>query len=517
MSIFNSEKDPNSPATTSFEYDAMIGTWDMLGTLLSGTAAMRRAGPDYLPQHAAESDPNYRERVMVNILFNAFELTLEHFVGRPFSDPVRLNEDVPDDIAKHTVNIDLQGNDLTAFCREWFRESLAKGFCHVLVDMPAMREEERVDRTRADDTAEGRRPYWQLIRPENLIFGESTIMEDPVTGELREHYTHVRLHEEVTERVGFAQVIKHRIRVLEPGFFQVWELVKVKGRKAQWVIIESGFTGIDFVPLVTFYASREDYLIAKPPLEDLGHMNIRHWQSMSDQINILTVVRFPMLAVAGVTDQAGSAMQIGPRQLLATKDANGRFYYVEHQGQSIEAGWKELANLEEAMQAYGATFLKKDPGHITATGRALDSAEAVTPLQDLTVRFIDSVNTCMSYHGFWLDEETGGTVEITTDFGPEEVTKEDASLLEKMRASRDISRVAFLEEVQRRGTLAEDYDQEADLAQIVLEDKILKPFQPQVPGTFDVKDPDGDGIPGITKPGAAKKPEAKEPGGRKEM
>ena len=44
MSIFNSEKDPNSPATTSFEYDAMIGIWAMLDTLLSGTAAMRRAG-----------------------------------------------------------------------------------------------------------------------------------------------------------------------------------------------------------------------------------------------------------------------------------------------------------------------------------------------------------------------------------------------------------------------------------------------------------------------------------------
>ena len=40
-------------------------------------------------------------------------------------------------------------------------------------------------------------------------------------------------------------------------------------------------------------------------------------------------------------------MRIGPRQLLMTKDPNGKFYYVEHKGASIEAGWKELEKLEE--------------------------------------------------------------------------------------------------------------------------------------------------------------------------
>ncbi len=500
------EKDPSDPSTTSFEWDMMIGTWNMVDTLLGGTQSMRHAGASYLPQHTEESDTNWNERLAVNILFNAMEITLEHFVGRPFSDPVRLNTDVPDTIVDHSKNIDLQGNDMSNFCRQWFREGLAKGYAHVLIDMPALDEAARAGRTRADDNAEGRRPFWQLIKPENMIFAEAMITVDPISGELREHFTHVRLHEVVIERVGFAQVVKQRIRVLEPGTFQVFELRKIKGKKEVWVSIEAGVTGIDFIPIVTYYSNRKSFLLAKPPLEDLGHLNIRHWQSMSDQINILTVVRFPMLAVAGATDQAGTTMKIGPRQLLMTKDANGRFYYVEHTGASIESGWKELEKLEEDMEAYGATFLKKDPGNETATGRALDSAESVTPLQDMTSRFIDSVNNAMSIHGFWLKEKTGGTVTITTDFGPEEVTKEDAGLLDKLRAGRDISRLAFIKENKRRGVLSEDYDEAEDLKQIVLEDSILKPFQPQVPGTFDVKDPDGDGIPGITKPGAKDTP-----------
>lgn len=483
--LVNKEKDPADPSTTSFEWDAMIGSWDMIDTLLQGTSGMRAAGGDYLPQHAEESDGNYAERLLINILFNAMEITLDHFVGRPFSDPVRLNNDVPDKIVEQTANIDLQGNDITAFCREWFREGLAKGFCHVLVDMPMLNEDARIGRTRADDLREGRRPFWQLIRPENMIFAEAAIVVDPVSGELREHYTHVRLHEVVIEREGFAQVAKQRIRILEPGFFQVWELRKIKGRKEEWVLIEEGETGINFVPIITYYSNRQSFLVSKPPLEDLAFLNIRHWQSMSDQINILTVVRFPMLAVAGATDQTGSVMRIGPRQLLSTKDANGRFYYVEHTGKSIESGWKELEKLEEDMEAYGSTFLKKEPGNETATGRALDSAESVTPLQDMTLRFVDAVNTAMSFHGFWLNEKNAGTVTITTDFGPEEVTPEDVDLLKTLRDGKDISRIAMIRETQRRGVLSEDYDPQEDFKQLVEEDKVLKPLQPQIPGTFD--------------------------------
>ena len=483
--LTTNKKDPKDPSTTSFEWDAMIGSWTRIDTLLSGTASMRAAGNTYLPQHAEESDGNYNERLAVNILFNAMELTLDHFVGRPFSDPVRLNNDVPDEIVEHAKNIDLQGNDITAFCRDWFRQGLAKGFCHVLVDMPALDEAARTGRTRADDLAEGRRPFWQLIQPENMIYAEAQINVDPMTMELRENFTHVRLSEVVIERDGFAQVAKQRIRVLEPGFFEVFEFRKVKGQKPAWVRIESGETGINFVPIVTYYSNRQGFLLAKPPLEDLAFLNIRHWQSMSDQINILTVMRFPMLAVSGATEQGGATMAIGPRQLLQTKDANGKFYYVEHTGKSIEAGWRELEKLEEDMEAYGATFLKKDPGNETATGRALDSAEAVTPLQDMTMRFIDSVNNAMSVHGFWLSLDEAGTVTITTDFGPEEVTKEDAALLIALRKGRDISRIAFIKETQRRGTLSEDYDPEADFKLMVEEDKVLKPLQPQIPGTFD--------------------------------
>jgi hypothetical protein len=379
-------KDAESPDTTSFAWDSMIEVWDMIETLLGGTAAMRASGQVYLPQHDEESNHNYSERLTTNVLTNKMEQTLDNFVGRPFSEPVRLNEDVPPEIEKLMNNVDLLGNDVTIFCREFFREGLAKGFSHVLVDFPRMGEEERGTRTLEDDNREGRRPYWVLIKPENVIFATADIIE--TEDGIKEFFTHVRIREVVTEQDGFTEIAHEQIRVLTPGFFQLYRKVKTKGkRKPEWRIIDQGETGLDFVPMVTFYAARTSLMVAKPPLEDLAHMNIRHWQSNSDQINVLTVARFPMLAVAGATDSSGATMAIGPRQLLGTRDPNGKFYYVEHTGKSIEAGRTDLQDLEDQMGTYGAAFLKRKSGDQTATARALDSAESVSVLQDMTLRF----------------------------------------------------------------------------------------------------------------------------------
>jgi hypothetical protein len=467
----------------------MTETWDMIETVLGGTRAMREAAQAYLPQHDEESDTNYGDRLASNVLFNVLEITLENFVGRPFSDPVKLNDDVPAEIRGIAANIDLQGNDITSFCREWFREGLAKGFAHVLVDMPSLSPDAQVNRTLADDRTDGRRPYWVFIKPENLIAAYSEIVN--TSDGPRERITHARIRECVVERRGFLEVEVEQIRVLEPGTWAIYRVVDDRRRKQVWRIVDQGETGIDFVPITTYYASKRKGLMqAKPPFEDLAFLNVRWWQSNADQINVLTVARFPMLAVAGATDASGATMKIGPRQLLGTKDANGKFYYVEHSGKSINAGRQDLLDIEEQMSNYGSVFLKRRPGNQVATARALDSAEASSPLEDMTVRFINSVNNAMAFTAKWMNISAGGgTVRITTDWGPEEESKFDLDFLVAMRKARDISREAIIDEAKRRGLLADNFDSVVDLEQLYAESDVLKPLEPLVPGTFDVNNP----------------------------
>lgn len=464
------------PSTKSSAYTYMEPKWALITSLLGGTDMMRKMDRQYLPQHAEESNENYAERLSRNTLFNMFELTLESLVGKPFVEPVRLNSDVPDVIKDPKTgfakDIDLQGNDITSFCREWFRDAMAKGFSDVLIDMPILTPEERAARTYADDLEENRRPYWTLIRPENIVFAHAEVVNGV------EHLDHVRILETSTEMVGFTEVEILRIRILEIGRWELWILQAEEGQKDPvWKRESEGLSGITHkIPLVTFYSSRCGFRMSKPPLEDLAHLNVRHWQSTSDQINVLTVARFPMLACSGAqaTQGAQENMAIGPRQLLATRDPNGKFYYVEHSGKAITAGREDITDLEDRMASYGAEFLRRKIGGRTATERALDSSEAISPLRDITNRFMTAVNCALSLTMEWLGQsDGGGTVEITTEFTEEDINSASLTTLSEGRKRGDISRRTWLMEMKRQEVVSSDLDVDAEMKQIDMEAQTL--------------------------------------------
>lgn len=460
-----------NPSTPSAAYEYMAPKWSMINCLLGGTASMRAAGNTYLPKHPHESTDNYNNRLNTATLLNMTEITLEALVGKPFSEQVKLN-DASTAIEEFAKDVDLQGNNLHAFLRQFFRESLAKSFCHVLIDRPVLADAPGYVRTVADDQNENNQPYWSIISPENVIF----IQYAKIGGGYVP--VHVRIRECITERVGYVEVETVQIRILEPGTWRILQERKnIKGQMV-WVETSAGVTSLDYIPFVTFYANGSG-MQGKPPLEDLAFLNTRHWQSGADQNNILTVARFPMLAVSGAHDSPGKdAMVIGPRQLLATRAENGKFYYVEHSGKAIASGAKDLEKLEQDMAGYGAEFLRKRPGGATATARALDSAEATSPLMDMTLRFMDAVDMLLHFTAHWMGEKDvkKPTVTITTDFGPEDIKDVDLRTLAEMRRNRDISRKGFIDELMRRGSLAETFNPEEDLKLLQTEPEIQSPF-----------------------------------------
>jgi len=466
----------DDPSVTSEAYNTMLPRWQKMNALLGGTEAMRAAGQALLPQHQFEKDDIYAARLASATLLNMTELTLESWVGRPFSDPIQLNDDVPKEIEELLEDVDLQGNELNVFARGWFRDGLAKSFSHVLVEFP--RVQPRLDgqpRTLEDDRKDKLRPYWINIPPENIIFARTETINGVET------LVHVRIQEEHTVMDGFAEVKRKWIRVIEPGQVTVYEYMRSQRGKVEWVKIDEYQYGLDFIPLVTFYAARECPFLGKPPLSDLADLNISHWQSSSDQRNCLTVARFPILAGSGVQDEKD--IVVGPNKWLFSSNADSEFYYVEHTGAALEAGQKDMEALETQMAQYGAEFLRKRSGTETATARALDSAEATSPLQDVTVRFEDAVNKALEFTAAWMQVEAGGTVKINREFGPETIDPADLSTLDKARDRRDISRTAYIDELKRRGILHDEYDPEDDVDELKQEEaQMIKTMQDMDPG-----------------------------------
>jgi hypothetical protein len=343
---------------------------------------------------------------------------------------------------------------------------MAKGLSHLLVDMPR-KDATAGPRTLADDAAQGIRPYFVHIPAESVIFMSGTMVGG------REVLDHVRIAEAELIRDGWGERVVQRIRVLEPGKVELWEEIKVKNRKAQWQKVDEWSTDLDYIPMVTFYTDREELGVAKPPLLDLAYMNVHHWQLDADLNNIISVACFPMLAMSGVDNTEaggdGGLMRLGPNQILATRSEQGKFYYVEHTGAAITTGMNKLKHIEQQMSSYGAQFLKDQPGDVKATTRALDSAEALSQLQAITLSFKDALEMGLQIMADWVGADKAPSVEMSVDFGLNDPNEVGWAAIDAARQRRDISRATYLSEMQRRGWLSDDYDADADQELLELE------------------------------------------------
>lgn len=451
-------EDKLDPTTTSLSHRRMSTKWNKIEALLGGTQSMRDAGDTFAPQHQYEPEKAYQARIAATTLLNMVEQTLDSLTSKPFSDPVVIGDDIPE-LIKNTIldDVDLQGNNIGIFGRSWFREGLAKSFAHVLVDHPRpMAVQEGRSRTLNDDRREGLRPYWILIKPENVIFARAQYINGVET------LIHVRIIEEFTVQDGFSEAVKQRVRVLEPGSVQIWE----QGEKKKWSVTDQWDTGLPYIPLVTYYSNRSGLMEGKPPLLDLADKNIEHWSSASEQRNVLTVARFPILGGAGVMHDESNPLVLGPRRALTDSNPDSKYYYIEHSGAAIEAGRNDLQDIEQQMAGYGAEFLKKKPGGQTATARALDSAESSSDLSSMAVMFEDAMASALQMTADWMNiKDSGGSIEVVKDYSEDDNSK-GLELLDKARARRDISRSSLLDAYKRHGVLPDDFDEDKDLVAI---------------------------------------------------
>lgn len=437
------------PSNTSAAHDKMADRILPCSTLMEGTSALRAAKETFLPRHEMESERNYVDRLQRSVLINYFRRSVMSLTGKPFAQPMVMDPDMPQPLKDISEDIDHQGNDINVFARKIFQDALVKGMTHIMVEFPDM-VSAGVE-TAEDERVINATPYFVHVPPESILAAYCEYRN----GE--EFLTHVRIYEVEIARDGFSETTIERVRILEPGRWELWR----KGEK-RWVKESEGLTTLDFIPLVTFYADREDFMVAYPPMLDLAYVNIAHWQSASDQRNALTVARFPILAGSGLNEEEGN-VKLGPKQVLTSINPDGEFYYLEHTGTALEAGRTELEDLKEEMSILGIELLKKT-GNATATAKAIDTAENLSMLQAMTLVFSDALEQAFKIAAKWLglDEKAAGSVKINTDFGLKMDDLTDLASLQWARQNGEISHEQYLLELERRGTLADDFDPEED-------------------------------------------------------
>ncbi len=440
----------------SDEVKALARDWPMLEALVAGTRGMREAGTSLLPQWPAEEVQAYRARLATATLFPAYRRTTSVMAGKPFSKPLTLSDDAPASIRTWAEDIDLQGCSLHVFAAEQFLEVLNYGLAGILVEYP--RAPKAPGRTVAQVEAQGLRPYWVRVKHNQILGWKSAV----VRGALQ--LTQLRLLEtyEVDDG-GWGTEIREQVRVLYPGRWEIWR--QADGAGKEWYRFDAGTTSLTVIPFVPLYGVRLGFMLGRAPLLDLAYLNVKHWQSQSDQDTILHAARVPILTAAGV-DEFELAIG-GSTAINLGTNSDAKLEWVEHSGAAIEAGETSLDKLRDQMIQTGAELLvRRESGQVSATEAGNDAEANKSDLQRIAEIYEDALDQALWLTAQYAHLPGGGTVELFDDYGAVTLSDASAQLVVNLQQSGLLSKETTIAELKRRGVLAETVDPDDEAARV---------------------------------------------------
>jgi hypothetical protein len=136
-------------------------------------------------------------------------------------------------------------------------------------------------------------------------------------------------------------------------------------------------------------------------------LNIKHWQSQSEQDNILHVARVPLLSVFGLED--GQELTIGSSVATKFSDRSKQgMEYTEHTGTAINAGKISLEDLENQMRQAGAKLLRAENTSTKSDDQTHEEhMQENSPLYTMASSLEDALDNILQIMAEWLGEKEG--------------------------------------------------------------------------------------------------------------
>ena len=445
-------------------------------TTFEGIESMREAGETYLPKNPRENPNDYKLRLGLTDFFPALQKAVHVYIGKPLGSPIVVTGSP---VEKFLDDVDLQGNDLDT----WTRCNLTAGLVDGEVFAVAEYHKVAPGLNLAQERALGARPYLLHIPVENLI----DFREEMINGVKKMvHFRYFECHRAPNGRWGSSEV--RRIRVLEPGQVEVWEEQTDKDGKTVWVLLPelSGAVSLQDVPVARYRPRLDD----EPPLTELAWLNVRHWQSKSEQNHILHAARVPLLAADGDNREDTLApVEIGVKGLIT---GFPNLHYVEIQGGSIEAGRQDILDTEDRMRRVAGQAL--DMKVKTATESTHDAKDNESQLRAWICSYQDYLEQCLRLMSLWLRQDNGGTVALDMDWEEAEVGADVLTALSNMRAKGQISQNVLFHNLKKAEIIPPDMTLEEEQARLESEAPDLAPIPPRgkpAPKKATITRPDG--------------------------
>ena len=423
--------DPNSA------WENMEPHWVLIENLLGGSYQMRKRHRDFLPQEPRELDEAYDNRLSRSVCPPYYQRLERMLAGMLTRKPVRLN-DVADVIREQLFDVDLQGNDLNIWTYETARKMIRYGHVGVLVDAPA--------------DANGR-PYWCTYTPRDIL-GWRTELKD---GEQK--FTQLRLMEKVVEPDGdYGEKIVEQVRLLTPGAFEIHR----KNNDGDFQLFDEGSTTLPEIPFSVAYSNRVNLMESRPPMEDIGELNLKAYQCGSDLSNQLHISSVPLLAFYGYP-QTSEEVSAGPGEAIAFP-AEGRAEYIEPSGKSFDAQYKQLDRIEQQINELGlAAILGQKLSAETAEAKRIDRSQGDSTMQVVAQQMQDMIDNSLIFHAQYLGNNSAGSSFVNRDFLAARLDPQEIGSLLQLYMAGTITQETLLKQLHEGEVLGDEFDVEEEL------------------------------------------------------
>ena len=422
-----------------FAWQNMEPHWILIEDLQGGSFGIRKKHRRYLPQEPSEQDVSYDARLSRSVVPPYLQRIERMLAGMLVRKPVRLN-DVGDQIRENLFNVDLQNNDLNVWTFELSKLAIRYGHVGVLVDAPAAGQKGR--------------PYWVTYTPREILGWRTEIIDG------MQKFTQLRLLEKVIEQDGdYGEKEVEQVRVLTPGAFEIHRKNKKSG---EYTLHEEGTTSLTEIPFAVAYANRVNFMESRPPLEDIGELNLRSYQCGSDLSNQLHISSVPMLAFYGFP-QSSEEVSAGPGEAIAFP-AEGRAEYIEITGKGFEAQFKQLEQIEKQINNLSLAAVQGSKlSAETAKSKEIDHSQGNSTLMVLAQQIQDLIDNCLLFHANYLGSNEAGSSFVNRDFLAARLDPQEIGSLLQLYTAGTITQETLLKQLEEGEVLGDEFSIEEEL------------------------------------------------------